>query len=149
MRTVGLRFFNVYGPRQNPASPYSGVISIFCDRLLRNEPIDVFGEGWQTRDFVFVDDVVAALIAAVEYPHAGASVFNVSTGVATSVLDLARTIATLTGNELAVRYRPARQGEIVHSVGSPGLAQAALDLAPPTALRDGLKATLAWSMSFA
>src|SRR6185312_9578769 len=62
--TVGLRFFNVYGPRQDPASPYSGVISIFCNRIRRGEPIDVFGDGGQTRDFVFVADVVNALLAA-------------------------------------------------------------------------------------
>src|SRR5205823_7381722 len=82
--TVGLRFFNLYGPRQDPLSPYSGVISIFAERLLRGEPIEIFGDGSQTRDFVFVRDVVAALIAAMkraeESPAPLCAVYNVCTG---------------------------------------------------------------------
>ena len=142
--TVGLRFFNVYGPRQDPSSPYSGVISIFCNRLRRGEPIDVFGDGEQTRDFVFVADVVAALLAAMDGRPPGAPVFNVCTGKPTSVLDLARTIAGLAGTGLEVRHRPARSGEIRHSTGSPERARAALGLAEPLPLRDGLAHTLDW-----
>ena len=78
--TVGLRFFNVFGPRQNPASPYSGVISIFCDRLGRGEAVEVFGDGHQTRDFIFVRDVVTALVHAMTICPSGAPVFNVWTG---------------------------------------------------------------------
>src|ERR1700733_8992720 len=74
--TTGLRFFNVYGPRQDPRSPYSGVISIFCERVIRGAPIDVFGDGSQTRDFVYVADVVAALLSAMERSLPGAPVFN-------------------------------------------------------------------------
>lgn len=142
--TTGLRFFNVYGPRQDPRSPYSGVISIFCDRLVRNTPVTVFGDGGQTRDFVYVADVVRALVRALERRTAGAAVFNVCTGRPTSVLELANVIADLAGAAPDIRFGPPRAGEIRHSLGAPDRARAALDLPPPAALRDGLAATLAW-----
>lgn len=142
--TTGLRFFNVYGPRQDPRSPYSGVISIFCDRLVRNTPVTVFGDGGQTRDFVYVADVVRALVRALERRTAGAAVFNVCTGRPTSVLELANVIADLAGAAPDIRFGPPRAGEISHSLGAPDRARAALDLPPPAALRDGLAATLAW-----
>ncbi len=150
--TVGLRFFNVYGPRQDPRSPYSGVISIFCERLRRGAPIDIFGDGGQTRDFITVADVVAALRAAEAVAQgavtarrpADAPVFNVCTGIATSVIELAHTIAALAGVPAEIRHAPPRAGEIRHSVGSPDLARRALGLAPPVALRDGLRRVLDW-----
>jgi UDP-glucose 4-epimerase len=142
--TVGLRFFNVYGPRQDPRSPYSGVISIFCERVRRGAPIDIFGDGGQTRDFVYVADVVAALLAALRLAPADAPVFNVCTGIATSVLDLARTIAELTGKPLDARHRPPRAGEIRHSTGAPALSRAILGLADPLSLRKGLAEVLDW-----
>jgi UDP-glucose 4-epimerase len=95
--TVGLRFFNVHGPRQDPRSPYSGVISIFCARIAAGLPIAIFGDGRQTRDFVYVTDVVAALLAGMALRPANAPVFNVCTGVATSVEVLAHVIADLAG----------------------------------------------------
>ena len=131
--TVGLRFFNVYGPRQDPRSPYSGVISIFCERIRRGAPIDIFGDGGQTRDFVYVADVVAALVAAMRLAPADAPVFNVCTGTATSVLDLAHTIAELTGTLLDARHRPPRAGEIRHSTGSPALSRSAPGIGGPVA----------------
>jgi UDP-glucose 4-epimerase len=142
--TVGLRLFNVYGPRQDPGSPYSGVISIFCERIRRGTPIDIFGDGRQTRDFVFVADVVTAMLAAMRIQPPGAPAFNVCTGVATSVLDLARTIADLAGTALKADHRPPRAGEIRHSTGAPALSGAALALPEPMALRTGLANTLAW-----
>ncbi|PZW46777.1 UDP-glucose 4-epimerase [Humitalea rosea] len=142
--TAGLRFFNVFGPRQDPRSPYSGVISIFCDRMRRGEPIDVFGDGMQTRDFVFVGDVVRALVRAMRHASVTAPVFNVCTGRATSVLALGAMIAELCGGEFAVRHRPARQGEIRHSVGAPEWAQERLGLGPAVGLRSGLATTLSW-----
>ncbi len=142
--TVGLRFFNIYGPRQDPASTYSGVISIFCEKLRRGAPIDIFGDGEQTRDFVFVADAVAALLGAMRLRPAGAPVFNVCTGIPTSVLALARTIAELAGTDLDARHRPPRAGEIRHSAGSPASARAALGLAQPVPLRAGLAAVLRW-----
>ncbi len=145
--TAGMRFFNVFGPRQDPRSPYSGVISVFSDRLGRGETVTVHGDGGQTRDFVFVRDVVAALIAATAVAAAGrdAPVFNVCTGRQTSVLEVARTIAALLGTESAIRFAPARAGDIRHSVGSPLKARAVLDYPEPTSLREGLGAVLDWT----
>jgi UDP-glucose 4-epimerase len=142
--TAGLRFFNVFGPRQDPRSPYSGVISVFCDRLSRGEPLDVYGDGLQTRDFVFVADVVRMLLAAMSSASVAAPVYNVCTGQPTSVLELASTVAELCGTTLAVRHQPPRIGEIRHSLGQPAQARQRLGTSPATTLRDGLAETLAW-----
>lgn len=140
--TAGLRFFNVFGPGQDPASPYSGVISIFCDRLRRSEAIDIYGDGSQTRDFVFVADVVAALLAALSIASVAAPVFNVCTGQSVTVRRLADVVAELCGVRAEIRQRPARAGEIQHSVGSPAMARRLLGLSLPVGLREGLRATL-------
>lgn len=142
--TTGLRFFNVYGPRQNPASPYSGVISIFCDRMLRGAPVKVFGDGLQTRDFVFVDDVVRALLRAMERCSAEPAVFNVCTGIPVTLLELIETLATLTGRVPELQFRPPRAGDIRHSCGSPALARNALGIGNPRPLREGLSQVLTW-----
>ncbi|HWT07762.1 MAG TPA: NAD-dependent epimerase/dehydratase family protein [Roseomonas sp.] len=142
--TAGMRFFNVFGPRQDPASPYSGVISIFCDRIRRGLPIRIYGDGGQTRDFIFVADVVAALLAALPVASCEAPVFNVCRGIACSVKDLAEDIARLCGRLPEISQEAARQGEIRHSLGSPRLARGSLSLGPPTSLRDGLRQVLEW-----
>jgi UDP-glucose 4-epimerase len=141
--SVGMRFFNVYGPRQDPSSPYSGVISIFCDRIKARQPIRIFGDGQQTRDFVYVGDVVRALVAAMERRPAEPSVFNVCTGRATSVLDLARTVGELCGVEPEIEWCPPRSGEIRTSLGSPSAMNRHFGVVAETLLADGLKATLA------
>lgn len=153
--TVGLRFFNVFGPRQDPASPYSGVISIFCERLLRDAELDVFGDGKQTRDFVYVSDVVAALLAAMA--HSGtdaavvapvvAAVVNVCTGRPIALLELASAIASLGGRPARLRHCPERAGEIRHSTGSPKLLHAMLGVREPVALATGLARVLTWMQS--
>ena len=148
--TIGLRFFNVYGPRQDFRSPYSGVISTFCECIRRGAPIEIFGDGQQTRDFIFVADVVAAMLAAMgvqgegRVQPAGAPVFNVCTGIAISIQDLARTIADLAGTGLDAIHRPARDGEARHSAGSPALSRASLSLSEPVPLRSGLATVLHW-----
>jgi UDP-glucose 4-epimerase len=142
--TLGLRFFNVFGPRQDPRSPYSGVISIFCDRLSRGEPVTVFGDGAQTRDFVYVADVVAALLAGMQAASVEAPVLNVCTGRATSVVELARTIAAACGVAADIRHAPPRAGEIRHSLGDPAQARALLGLGEPEGLREGLDQVVAW-----
>lgn len=144
--TIGLRFFNVYGPRQNPASPYSGVISIFFDRLLCGDPIEIFGDGSQTRDFVFVADVVAALLAAMPAAAEGPvpAVFNICSGVETPILDLARLIGEVCGSEPRMRFGPARRGDILHSRGECSRARRRFRLPQPADLRSGLVATLPW-----
>lgn len=136
--TTGLRFFNVYGPRQDPHSPYSGVISIFAERLRNGGAITIFGDGAQTRDFVYVADVVAALQQAMALRLPGAPVFNVCSGVATSIWDAARCIAELCQVHLRVQFAPARRGEIRHSVGYFARSAKALGLNVPTALPVGL-----------
>jgi UDP-glucose 4-epimerase len=142
--TVGIRPFNVYGPLQDPASPYSGVISIFCERIRAGAPVTIYGDGAQTRDFVFVADVVAALRAAMKRLPGGAPVFNVCTGIGTSVGELAQAVAGLCGRPARLAIRPARDGEIRHSVGDPSSGRLALDLGAATPISAGLAATLAW-----
>lgn len=142
--TLGLRFFNVFGPRQDPTSPYSGVISIFCERLSQGEPIAIYGDGGQTRDFVAVRDVVAALIAGLPHASPEAPVFNVCTGRATSVLELAHAVAEACGTEARITHRPPRLGEIRHSLGDPARIRAALGLGEPFGLRDGIAEIVQW-----
>jgi UDP-glucose 4-epimerase len=142
--TVGLRFFNVYGPRQDPQSPYSGVISIFCQRIAAGLPVAIFGDGRQTRDFVYVADVVRALLAGMALRPADALVFNVCGGVPTEIEALASLIADLADRPLIGRPNPPRAGEIRHSLGVPTLANTVLSLAGRTPLRTGLGNVLAW-----
>jgi len=140
--TVGLRLFNLYGPRQDPRSPYSGVISIFADRLLRGEPIEIFGDGGQTRDFVYIADGVRALRRAMKAATVGADVFNVCTGRGTTVRALAETMAVLCRTELIVQRRPARPGDVRISIGDPRHAAAQLAFEAKTALSEGLTQTI-------
>ena len=150
--TVGLRFFNVYGPRQDPRSPYSGVISIFCERIMAGKNIDIFGDGEQVRDFIYVDDVVTTLLAAMEHmshlhqaPHLQpAPVLNVCTGLPTSVNDLAKTIMKLTGKQPHVQYAPARHGDIRRSIGDPLSMGLMLGVQPSVTLEAGLRQVLTW-----
>ncbi len=144
--SVGMRFFNVYGPRQDPASPYSGVISIFARRAGRGETLMVHGDGGQTRDFVYVADVVAHLAAAMALlgRAPGAHVFNVCTGRQISVLELARQMLRAVGHnaEDRISHGPARSGDIRHSLGDPNRAIATLGVQAETALDRGLRQLL-------
>jgi UDP-glucose 4-epimerase len=140
--TVGLRLFNLYGPRQNPRSPYSGVISIFADRLLRGEPIEIFGDGEQTRDFTYIGDGVCALRRAMQGATIGAAVFNVCTGAGTTVRGLAETMAALCRTELIVQRRQERSGDVRVSIGDPRRAADQLGFKAKTALSDGLALTI-------
>jgi UDP-glucose 4-epimerase len=141
--TVGLRFFNIYGPRQDPCSPYSGVISIFCERIRNAAPILIRGDGAQTRDFVHVSDAVAALLAAMRLRLDAASVFNVCTGQATSILELAHFIGKLARKHPNVNHIPARDGDIRHSLGDPTSMRAALGISRMVPLHEGLVTLLA------
>ncbi len=143
--TTGLRFFNVYGPRQDGASPYSGVISAFRHALARNRTLVLNGGGEQTRDFVYVADVVAALAAAMDQLDAARpatavepQVLNVCTGRATSVGELARMLCELSGLAASVRAGPERVGDILHSRGDPRGLAAALGIECRTTIRTGL-----------
>jgi UDP-glucose 4-epimerase len=136
--TVGLRLFNVYGPRQDPFSPYSGVISIFCARIRKSEELVIFGDGTQVRDFIFVDDVVDAFIAAMTRPQRGAAVCNVCTGKGTSVVALAHLVAEVADRPAQIGYAAARQGEVRVSVGHPDKLAHRYGVVATISLREGL-----------
>ena len=143
--TVGLRFFNVFGPRQDPHSPYSGVISIFAALVAADRTLSVHGDGQQLRDFVYVGDVVTHLRAAMRHLARGPAsvVLNVCTGRATSVLDLAATLGRLHGRAPRITHGPARPGDIRRSLGDPSQAIATLGVRAAITLEDGLARTLA------
>ncbi len=141
--TFGLRFFNVYGPRQDPHSPYSGVVSRFVDRLVQGLPVTLFGDGLQTRDFIHVMDVVKTLQIAMDRADVTAPVCNVCTGVGTSVRDLARTLGRVLQVIPALTEGPARTGDIRRSVGDDSLLRALLAPGPAMSLEQGLAHMLA------
>jgi UDP-glucose 4-epimerase len=145
--TMGMRFFNVYGPRQDPASPYSGVISIFASRIAARLPVTINGDGLQARDFVYVGDIVAHLMAAMQTLERTpqVKVLNVCTGRPTSILGLSRVLGALTGQPRRLRFGPARMGDIRVSLGDPTTARATLGIAALTTLEDGLMRLLEWS----
>lgn len=142
VRSYGLRFFNVYGPRQDPASPYSGVVSIFADRLARDADVTIHGDGGQSRDFVYVADVVRGLLAAMERADTSGPVCNVCTGRSTTVLDLARILTTLTASTSRIHHGEARVGDIRHSLGDARRLRDHLGVSARTPLGDGLAALL-------
>jgi UDP-glucose 4-epimerase len=140
--TIGLRFFNLYGPRQGAFSPYSGVISTFADRLLRGRPIEIFGDGEQVRDFTFVGDAVAALRRGMEVASTSAPVVNVCTGTGTSVRGLAEIIASLCDGKPVILSAAGRRGDIRSSIGDPSRAADHLGFRARIPLPDGLATTL-------
>lgn len=140
---VALRFGNVYGPRQDPHGE-AGVVAIFCGRLLAGERPTVFGDGEQTRDYVYVLDVVAAALRAAGELTAGnalAPTYNIGTGIETSVLELAEQLAAVSGRSLDPEHAPARAGEISRVSIDPAAAERDLDWRPRWELADGLAAT--------
>ena len=139
---TSLRFFNVYGPRQDPSSPYSGVISIFADRAKAGRPLTIFGDGLQTRDFVYVGDVVRSIVAAAGDGNSRL-IANVGTGSEITVLELARTIVELCGGKSTIDHAPARSGEILKSRARVDRLRDKLGVVAQTKLVDGLRATLA------
>jgi UDP-glucose 4-epimerase len=133
-----LRFFNVYGPRQPAASPYSGVITTFIHHLSSGKPLTIHGDGAQQRDFVHVGDVVDALVSAMARPQREAPSCNVCTGVGTSIRQLARLLGELHGSAPILEFAPTRPGDIRVSIGDPGRAAQLYGLRSPTPLREGL-----------
>lgn len=140
--SFGLRFFNVFGPRQDPSSPYSGVISIFASRLARGEGVSIHGDGGQIRDFVYVGDVVAHILAALQAADISAPVANVCTGQPTSVLGLAETLKSMTGSPGEIAFGPARAGDIRVSIGNPDLAILRMRTRAEVSLEEGLRRLL-------
>ena len=140
---AALRFFNVYGPRQDPSSPYSGVISIFADRARAGRPLTIFGDGLQTRDFVYVGDVVRAIAAALADSRREFTVANVGTGGEITVNELARSIVELCGGRSTIEHGEPRAGEILRSRARVDRLRDLLGVTAKTTLVDGLRQTLA------
>jgi UDP-glucose 4-epimerase len=134
--SFGLRFFNVYGPRQNPHSPYSGVVSIFLQRAIDGKDLVIYGDGGQSRDFIHVSDVTRFLVAAMEKASASAPVANVCTGRGTSVLELGNMLIERHGNRIV--HESGRPGDIRQSLGSPELAMNVLGVQAEISFQDGL-----------
>ena len=144
LETVSLRFFNVYGPRQDPSSPYSGVISIFMANAVSNQVPVIYGDGNQSRDFVYVKDVVKANLLAAGTDNLAGNVLNVGTGSDVRINRLWEMIAGLGGLRLAARYEPARSGDILHSVAGMELTQSILSFNNDFTLEQGLQKTFDW-----
>jgi len=140
LETVVLRYFNVYGPRQDPGSMYSGVIAKFSDDILAGRNPTVFGDGLQSRDFIFVRDVVEANFLAMNNPNLGkGEVFNIATGRRTSLLNLLDILKDLVvGKDVNLRFKDARRGDVRHSVADITRAQRELGFTPRYDLREGL-----------
>jgi UDP-glucose 4-epimerase len=144
LETVSLRFFNVYGPRQDPSSPYSGVISKFMANAVSNQVPVIYGDGNQSRDFVYVKDVVMANLLAAGTDNLEGSVLNVGSGSDVLINRLWELIAGLGGQRLAPRYEPARNGDILHSLAGMELTQSVLNFKNDFTLEQGLKTTFGW-----
>jgi nucleoside-diphosphate-sugar epimerase len=144
LETVALRYFNIFGPRQNPDSPYSAVIPLFVRALARGLPPTIHGDGGQTRDFTFVANAVAANLAALDAPGASGGVFNVACGERTSLVQMLSVLSELVGVSIAPRHTPSRTGDIRDSVASIDRARTVLGYAPAISLQDGLSQTVAW-----
>jgi len=139
LETVSLRYFNVFGPRQDPSSPYSGVISIFSDCLQHGQQPAIYGDGEQTRDFIYVSDVVEANMRAASVGAAAGMVFNVATGGTITINGLLQGICDIKGRPFEPRYLPARAGDIRHSRADIGSAAEILGWHPAVSLETGLR----------
>jgi len=146
LETVCLRYFNVFGPRQDPGSPYSAVIPLFITALLRGERPTIYGDGTQSRDFTFVDNVVHGnlLAAAAPAEQASGQVFNVATGRSISLLDLIQVLNDQLGTRIRPRFAPARTGDVLHSLADTRAAQRQLGYELQVDLAEGLRRTVAY-----
>ncbi len=142
--TVTLRYFNVFGPWQDPASAYAAVIPLFITRALRGEPLPVFGDGTQTRDFTYVDNVVEANLKAAAAEVPGGRVYNIAGGAPHSLADVVAALSAFAGRELTVDYRPPRPGDILHSHADVSAAARELSWRPSVPFAEGLRRTFEW-----
>ena len=144
LETVTIRYFNVFGPRQDPSSPYSGVISLFIRALVERRQPTIYGDGEQTRDFTYVAHVVDGVLRACTAPDASGEVINVATGGRISLNDLFRTLKTLTGANVDPIYAEPRAGDVRDSQADINKAQKLLGYEPSVTLEQGLDETVAW-----
>ena len=145
LESISLRYFNVFGPRQDPSSPYSGVISLFMTRAASNQAPVIYGDGNQSRDFVYVKDVVNANLLAAAVNHPRGRIFNIGTGSQVRINRLWELIAALSGQKTPEpRYEPARTGDILHSYAAMEFTEANLKFSPEFSLEQGLDLTFEW-----
>ena len=144
LETVSIRYFNVFGPRQDPSSPYSGVISLFAKALIQNTPPTIYGDGEQTRDFTYVANVVDGVLRAVTAPAASGQVINVATGSRISLNKLFATMKDVMGSRLEPAYAPPRVGDVKDSQADITRARTLLGYQPLVSLEEGLRRTLEW-----
>jgi len=137
--TIGLRFFNVYGPRQDPNSPYSGVISIFMKEVTENLPLTFYGDGTQSRDFIYVDDIIEGMILALNKCDTSAKILNLCTGKKTTLLELHQIIEVIKQESIKIDFEPKRLGDIKYSYGSTLNAEKALNFKAKITLEAGMK----------
>jgi nucleoside-diphosphate-sugar epimerase len=147
LETVTIRYFNVFGPRQDPGSPYSGVISLFVKALLAGERPTVHGDGGQTRDFTYVANVVDGVLRAVDAPDVSGEVINVATGGRVSLNELLKTLAAIIGRPADAIYGPAREGDVRDSQADIGRAAHLLGYRTLVPFEEGLERTVAWFRS--
>ena len=146
MEIIGLRYFNIFGPKQNPKGEYAAAIPLFIDGLLHNKPVFINGDGEQTRDFTFVENAVQANIKAMfcENFEAIGEVFNIAVGGKISVNQLFNTLKKITGSSLQATYRQSRQGDVRESLADISKAEQVLGYKPVVGLEEGLKRTVEW-----
>jgi nucleoside-diphosphate-sugar epimerase len=144
LETVSLRYFNVFGPRQSPESKYAAVVPLFIRAALRGEPLVVHGDGEQSRDFTYIDNVVQANLLACTQPNVGGEVFNVACNERHSVLEIAHTVARLVGKPIKIEHTPPRAGDVRHTQASIAKAQRLLGYQPAVGFEEGMRRTVAW-----
>jgi nucleoside-diphosphate-sugar epimerase len=144
LETVSIRYFNVFGPRQDPSSPYSGVISVFATALLENRPPTIFGDGNQTRDFTYVANVVDGVLRACEAPRASGEIINVATGGRISLNQLFEEMRKLVGGTLTPVYEEPRKGDVRDSQADITKARELLGYEPTVSFEEGLRKTIEW-----
>jgi nucleoside-diphosphate-sugar epimerase len=144
LETISLRYFNVFGPHQDPASEYAAVIPKFINSLLRKKPPVIYGDGEQTRDFTFVENVVSANILATQVKITRGELINVATGTSNSVNQLLENLQLITGQNISPEYIPARLGDVRHSLADITKARKILNYQPAVSLTEGLKLTVEW-----
>ena len=147
LEAIGLRYMNVFGPRQDSSSPYSGVLSIFCRAAINSSAVTIYGDGSQTRDFVFVEDIVHANLLAAQLPASQIPpqpIFNVGRGEETTINKIVEILSELVRHSIPTIYAPERPGDITRSVADISRAQAALGFQPQVPVLDGLNTTLDW-----
>jgi nucleoside-diphosphate-sugar epimerase len=144
LENVSLRYFNIFGPRQDPSSPYSGVLAKFCRAFLEDTQPLVFGDGEQTRDFTYVENAVQANLLACEAPNASGKVFNVGVGERISLNEVLRELGKITGKRLEAKYEPPRDGDIRDSQADISQARECLAYDPQVSFEEGLARTFEW-----